>query len=57
MSERVNTFANTQDPPLFTTRLRTEKPVEAETITGLVLKASCQCVLKSLKWAFKTSVQ
>jgi len=35
MSERVNPFANIQDPPVFTTKPRAEKPVEEETITRI----------------------
>jgi hypothetical protein len=35
MSERVNPFANLTDPPVFTTKPRTAKPVEEETIARI----------------------
>jgi len=35
MNERVNPFANLTDPPTFTTKPKTEKPVEEATIAKL----------------------
>ena len=35
MSERVNPFANIQDPPVFTTKPRAEKRVEEATIARI----------------------
>lgn len=32
MSARVNPFANLTEPPVFTTKARTEKPVQTESI-------------------------
>jgi hypothetical protein len=32
MSARVNPFANLADPPVFTTKAKTEKPIQAETM-------------------------
>jgi hypothetical protein len=35
MSARVNAFANLTEPPVFTTKARTEKPVRTESIERL----------------------
>jgi hypothetical protein len=35
MSARVNAFANLTEPPVFTTKAKTEKPVERESIERL----------------------
>jgi hypothetical protein len=35
MSERVNPFASLKEPPVFTTKPKTEKPVEEETIARI----------------------
>jgi hypothetical protein len=35
MNERVNPFANLTDPPTFTTKPKTERPVEEATIARL----------------------
>ncbi len=35
MSDRANPFATIKDPPVFTTKPKSEKPVEAEAITRI----------------------